>query len=589
MKESKTLILAVMGALLLLIALMATAAWAAPHGRDPGAAAPAGHDLTAPLVSLGVVSDAISYQGRLLDSSGDPVDGTRAIEFRLYTEPGGGMPLWSQSQTVPVEDGLFNVHLTVNPAQFDGRALWLGVQVQGDAHEMAPRQPLLPVPYALSLRPGAGISGTVPGIPTLNIASDGIGLAAQTTGGADPRDPAVLGENLGPGTGPGLEGFSENGSAVLGRSLNGPGVLGLSEHVVGVHGESVDGHGGFFTSTNAIGIEAHTLSTDERDPAVLGMNHGPDRGSGVEGHSENGSGVLGRSLNGPGVFGLSEDVVGVHGESVEGHGGFFTSTNAIGIEAHTGSPDQSDSAILGINEGMGHGVEGRGVWGYGVRGFSINVPGIGGESIYGSGGVFSTTHGEGIVVAAAGQHGLRIYDTVGGDYIRTGGILAPDFRVTPGGDVFADGAYNCGLGPGAEPGTCVVQNSPADFAEMLPAHEGLEPGDVLVIGPDGRLARSTEAYQPSVIGIHSTQPGYLGGGQHRGNPGYAPVALVGVVPVKASAENGAITPGDLLVASATPGHAMRAGSNPAVGTVIGKALEGLNGGIGTILMLVMLQ
>jgi hypothetical protein len=286
---------------------------------------------------------------------------------------------------------------------------------------------------------------------------------------------------------------------------------------------------------------------------------------------------------------VSEHIVGVHGESVDGHGGFFTSTNGIGIEAHTGSPDQRNSAILGINEGMGHGVEGHAAWGFGVRGFSTNLPGIGGESIYGSGGVFSTTHGEGIVVAAAGLHGLRIHDTVGGDYIRTGGILAPDFRVTPGGDVFADGAYNCGLGPGAEPGTCVVQNSPADFAEMLPAHQGLEPGDVLVIGPDGRLARSTRPYQPTVIGVYSTQPGYLGSGQHRGSAGYAPLAVVGVVPVRASAENGAITAGDLLVASATPGHAMKASSNPPVGTVIGKALEGLNGGIGTILMLVMLQ
>jgi hypothetical protein len=65
--------------------------------------------------------------------------------------------------------------------------------------------------------------------------------------------------------------------------------------------------------------------------------------------------------------------------------------------------------------------------------------------------------------------------------------------------------------------------------------------------------------------------------------------MVGVVPVKASAENGPIHPGDLLAASSIPGHAMKADPNPAVGTVIGKALEGLDEGTGVIRMLVMLQ
>ncbi|MBU1749618.1 MAG: hypothetical protein KKA73_18190, partial [Chloroflexi bacterium] len=82
---------------------------------------------------------------------------------------------------------------------------------------------------------------------------------------------------------------------------------------------------------------------------------------------------------------------------------------------------------------------------------------------------------------------------------------------------------------------------------------------------------------------------YLGGGEHRGQEGYVPLAVAGIVPVKASAENGPIQPGDLLVASATPGHAMKASPNPPVGTVIGKALAGLDAGSGLILMLAMLQ
>jgi hypothetical protein len=130
----------------------------------------------------------------------------------------------------------------------------------------------------------------------------------------------------------------------------------------------------------------------------------------------------------------------------------------------------------------------------------------------------------------------------------------------------------------------------ADMAEMLPAAAALEPGDVLAIGPDGSLIRSTEAYQTSVAGVYSTDPGFVFGHPLEGEiPGTIPLAITGVVPVKVSTENGAIRPGDLLVASATAGHAMRAGSNPPQGAVIGKALEKWDTGAGVIRILATLQ
>ena len=79
---------------------------------------------------------------------------------------------------------------------------------------------------------------------------------------------------------------------------------------------------------------------------------------------------------------------------------------------------------------------------------------------------------------------------------------------------------------------------------------------------------------------------------------YSSTSLVGkstanaretLVPVKVSAENGAIQPGDLLVTSSIPGYAMQAGENPPQGTVIGKALEPLEDGTGFITMVVTLQ
>lgn len=71
--------------------------------------------------------------------------------------------------------------------------------------------------------------------------------------------------------------------------------------------------------------------------------------------------------------------------------------------------------------------------------------------------------------------------------------------------------------------------------------------------------------------------------------GKVPLAVVGIVPVKVNNINGEINPGDLLVASDMPGYAMKAKKKTINGTVIGKALESLEGDTGLIKMLVVLQ
>ncbi|MFQ5853883.1 MAG: hypothetical protein ACE5JU_25265 [Candidatus Binatia bacterium] len=58
--------------------------------------------------------------------------------------------------------------------------------------------------------------------------------------------------------------------------------------------------------------------------------------------------------------------------------------------------------------------------------------------------------------------------------------------------------------------------------------------------------------------------------------------------MKATTENGAIHPGDLLTVSSKPGYAMRCAEAKACeGAIIGKALEALESGEGLILVLVM--
>jgi hypothetical protein len=160
-----------------------------------------------------------------------------------------------------------------------------------------------------------------------------------------------------------------------------------------------------------------------------------------------------------------------------------------------------------------------------------------------------------------------------------------EFKVQVDGNVYADGAFTGGG---------------ADYADMLPIigqEAEYTPGDVLVIGTDGRLIKAFESYSTAVVGVYSTQPGFVGdprGAQEEdemeaeGVDNLIPVTLVGVAPVRVSAENGAIGCGDLLVTSSTAGHAMRTDS-PAPGTILGKALGKLESGTGLINALVTLQ
>lgn len=204
-----------------------------------------------------------------------------------------------------------------------------------------------------------------------------------------------------------------------------------------------------------------------------------------------------------------------------------------------------------------------------------------------AGGMFKNMYGSVNESAVGVWAGSYYGDIIQGHELNINGTSYDRrFRVTYNGNVYADGTYY---------GADGVSLGAADFAEMvLPGQADLEPGDVLSIGPDGQMVRSTESFQATVVGVYSTEPGFIAGNKldEDGNPvepERIPLAVVGIVPVKASAENGPIVPGDLLVASDTPGHAMRAGDDPPNGTVVGKALSALDSGTGVIQMLVMLQ
>jgi len=157
---------------------------------------------------------------------------------------------------------------------------------------------------------------------------------------------------------------------------------------------------------------------------------------------------------------------------------------------------------------------------------------------------------------------------------------------------FADGTVQSTAFTGVG-GTCG-----GDYAESVDVsgdRTNYEPGDVLVIDPGapGKFLRANESYSTMVAGIYSTKPGVVGRRQTT-NPktstSEVPMAMVGIVPTKVSAENGPIKTGDLLVASSTLGRAMKGTDRSLLtGAVIGKSLGSLDAGTGVIEVLVTLQ
>jgi hypothetical protein len=181
-------------------------------------------------------------------------------------------------------------------------------------------------------------------------------------------------------------------------------------------------------------------------------------------------------------------------------------------------------------------------------------------------------------------NGGVVSDSTGGNiYLgMTNGVHK--FRVDTNGVTYADGGF---------------QSSGADFAESFAVRgrrSQYQPGDVLVIdqNTNRHLALSEHAYATLVAGIYSTKPGLLASPHHIDDASVqaseVPLAVVGIVPCKVTAENGTIARGDLLVTSSRPGYAMKGTDRRRMlGAVVGKALEPLPKGTGVIQVLVTLQ
>jgi hypothetical protein len=106
---------------------------------------------------------AFMYQGRLNDGT-NPVHGSYDLRFALYGAATNGNQAGNvlTNSATGITNGLFSVALDFGN-QFDGTARWLeiGVRTNGNGNFsiLAPRQPLLAVPYAVT---ASNLTGTLP-------------------------------------------------------------------------------------------------------------------------------------------------------------------------------------------------------------------------------------------------------------------------------------------------------------------------------------------------------------------------------------------------------------------------------------------
>ncbi|MDE1977132.1 MAG: hypothetical protein KGI84_07735 [Elusimicrobia bacterium] len=96
---------------------------------------------------------AVNFQGRLTDASGNAVNATESMVFSIWNAATGGSQLWSETQSVAVSSGIYNVALgsvvALSTAVFSSGQTWLQIQVGSDA-AMTPRLQFQATPYAFT-------------------------------------------------------------------------------------------------------------------------------------------------------------------------------------------------------------------------------------------------------------------------------------------------------------------------------------------------------------------------------------------------------------------------------------------------------
>jgi hypothetical protein len=256
------------------------------------------------------------------------------------------------------------------------------------------------------------------------------------------------------------------------------------------------------------------------------------------------------------------------------------------ISAENTSSTKGGAALIGaVKPESSEGINGYGVIGHspfvGVRGQATGAAskekgcGILGISRFGAGGVFSSEHDYSIVVNGFGK--IEGYDC-------SAKLLGAGKAMHITGDSVIQGSVALkGIKNDAE--------QPGNIAEFFRVDndDHISAGDILAVSDMGGavLTKTKEKYMTSVIGIVTGKALITINNSGEEEKIY-PVALCGKVICKVDAKSGAIKPGDLIVSSDNPGYGMKGtiDSFGKVGSVIGKALEGIESGSGNIMVFI---
>lgn len=352
----------------------------------------------------------------------------------------------------------------------------------------------------------------------------------------------------------GVQGIGDS-VGVRGEGKNWHGVAGLSESTIG-------GNGVYGSNKNGTGVRGE--SETKFNAGVFGLHKGQE-GWGVRGEAGNGTGVVGESKAWMGVYGKSESTTGgagVMGEAA-GSGVIGKSETWMGVYGETQS-STGGAGVMGEHKANGTGIAGKSVGGYGLWASSETSEGVHAET------KSTTTAAVAAYQANPTSETAALYAKHAGN--RTAAVFEGDVVVT--GDIRLTNA------------DCAEDFTIAD-ADLI------EAGTVMVLGDEGALYQSLQAYDKRVAGVVSGAGSYKPGivlDKQASQIDRKPIALLGKVYCKADAKYDSIEVGDLLTTSPSPGHAMKASDQSrAFGAVIGKALRPLRDGQGLIPILIALQ
>ncbi|MBU1026134.1 MAG: hypothetical protein KKA31_00220 [Candidatus Margulisbacteria bacterium] len=264
------------------------------------------------------IPSQISFQGLLTDSSDKLIDDTVSIVFSIYAGITGGTALWTETQTVTVEGGIYTVQLgAVTPIGniFDGTTRYLGIKVGSDA-EMTPRLPMISVPYAFR-------AGTAESATAATDADTVDGFHASSTPEASKILPLSASTHFSLTSPNSIAGYFNSTSDGLAR-----GVYGTASS----SDEALSKYGGYFESYN-VGVRGVTNGKDFGDNAVAGLASSTD--TNAEHHGGYFEAHGGKAI---GAFGWATDNTGIN----------------AGVKGDTNSPN--GYGVWGKNQNFGPAV-----------------------------------------------------------------------------------------------------------------------------------------------------------------------------------------------------------------------------------------